>query len=69
MKTSTKVIIAAVVCNIVYTVAAFILQFVTEVEISSTLTTCWFAFWGVEVGALAGIKMCKTKYKKQESEE
>ena len=63
MKTSTKVVLAAVVCNIVYTVAAFVLQFATGVEVSSTLTTCWFTFWGVELGALAGIKICKTRYK------
>lgn len=66
MKTSTKVVIAAVVCNIVYTIAAFVLQFATSVEVSSTLTTCWFTFWGVEVGALAGIKIAKTRYKKEE---
>lgn len=62
MKTSTKIVIAAVVCNITYTIAAFVLQFVTGIEISSTLTLCWFSFWGIEVGALAGIKICKTRY-------
>lgn len=68
MKTSTKVVIAAIVCNILYTAAAFVLQFVTQLEISPTLTTCWFAFWGVEVGALAGIKICKTRYTKESEE-
>ena len=61
VKTSTVVLIAAIVSNIAYTVAAFILQFKTSVEISSTLTTCWFSFWAVEVAALAGIKITKTK--------
>ena len=61
IKTSNIVLIAAIISNVAYTVVAFILQFKTSVEISSTLTTCWFAFWAVEVAALAGIKITKTK--------
>jgi hypothetical protein len=29
------------------------------IEISPTLTTCWFVFWGTEIAALAGIKVTK----------
>ena len=65
-KTSNKVIVAAIVSVTVFTVAAFVLQFVGEAEISSTLTTCWFGFWTVELGALAGIKICKTRFHKDE---
>lgn len=61
INTSKVVLVAAIFSNIVFTVAAFILQFKTSVEISSTLTTCWFTFWAVEVAALAGIKITKTK--------
>lgn len=47
-----------------YTIAAFVLQFFTQVEISPTLTTCYFTFWTVEIVSLAGIKASKLKNKK-----
>ena len=47
---------------ILYTVATFGLQYFTSVEISPTLTTAWFAFWGTELVALAAIKNQKIKY-------
>ena len=30
-------------------------------EISSTLTTCWYSFWGVEIAALSAIKVTKVR--------
>jgi hypothetical protein len=48
-----------------YTIAAFILQFFTSVEISSTLTTCYFSFWTIEIISLAGIKTMKVKKNKE----
>ena len=45
----------------VFTIAAFILQFKGLMEISSTLTTAWFAFWTVEIVALAAIRTSKVK--------
>lgn len=45
-----------------FTVAAFILQFKGLMEISATLTTCWFAFWTVEIVALAAIRTSKVKH-------
>lgn len=54
-----------------FTIAAFILQFKGLMEISSTLTGCWFAFWTVEIVALASIRNQKIKKdydnKKEES--
>jgi hypothetical protein len=41
---------------ILYTVANFALQYFTTIEVSPTLTTAWFAFWGTELVALAAIK-------------
>ena len=69
MKTSNIVVAVAVVSVIAYTVAAFILQFAMGVEISPTLTTCWYSFWGVELAALATIKNTKTKCHYEESED
>ena len=45
-----------------YTVASFVLQYYTGVEVSATLTTAWFAFWGTELLSLMVIKTGKMKY-------
>ena len=47
---------------ILYAAATFVLQYFTGIEISPTLTTAWFAFWGTEVVALAAIKTSKVKH-------
>jgi hypothetical protein len=52
-----------------FTIAAFILQFEGLMEISSTLTQCWFAFWTVEIVALASIKNRKIKEKYKDKKE
>lgn len=54
---------------ILYTVANFALQYFTTIEVSPTLTTAWFAFWGTELVALAAIKNQKVKYNYQNNEE
>lgn len=46
---------------IIYTIAAFILQFVGGVEASPTLTTCFYSFFGVEILTLASITKHKNK--------
>ena len=60
-----------VVAIVLYTAAAFALQYFAHEEISSTVTTSWFAFWTVEIVALAAIKTSKVKhdYKKEGEEE
>jgi biotin transporter BioY len=61
-------IMLVLICTmiILYTGATFALQYFTEVEISPTLTTAWFAFWGTELVALAAIKTSKLKHQKDE---
>jgi biotin transporter BioY len=54
---------------ILYTVADFALQYFTSIEVSPTLTTAWFAFWGTEIIALAAIKTSKVKHGQTESEQ
>lgn len=44
-----------------YTVAAFTLQFICNIEISPTLTACFYSFFGVELINLALIKRGKIK--------
>ena len=46
----------------VYAIANFVLQYYTQIEVSPTLTTSWFAFWGIELISLAAIKTSKIKH-------
>lgn len=66
MKPKKKVsnIMLVVICFmiILYTMADFALQYFASVEVSPTLTTAWFAFWGTELVALAAIKTSKVKH-------
>ena len=56
-------IMLVLICSmiILYTAAAFMLQYYTNVEISPTVTTAWYAFWSVEVCNLMIIKCVKIK--------
>lgn len=69
-KSFSKILLPWIIVAIMsYTIAAFILQFCTSVEISTTLTTCYYGFWTVEILSLAGIKTMKIKGKKEEIRE
>ena len=68
-KVSNVMLVIIVLMVTLYTVASFVLQFFTTIEISSTLTTCFFAFWSAEVVALMGIKVSKVNKEKKEDEE
>lgn len=62
-------IMLVIICTmiILYTVADFALQYFTSIEVSPTLTTAWFVFWGTELVALAAIKTTKVKYEKKDA--
>ena len=62
MKVSNIMLVLICIMVILYTAATFALQYFTTVEISPTLTTAWFAFWGTELVALAAIKTSKVKH-------
>lgn len=63
-----KLIVLLCICTIVlYTIAAILLQKYTMMELSPTLTTCVYAFFGTELIGLAGIKICDTKFTSQEN--
>lgn len=67
MKYSKKIVIAAIVAVLAFWGAETYLIFIGYEGYSDRFVTCWFSFWGVELAALAGIKMTKTRY--QESDE
>lgn len=63
LKRVSNIMLIVSVLNIIwYTIVSIILQFKTSIEISSTLTTCWYAFWTGEIFSLAGIKISKVKH-------
>ena len=55
-KTSTVILILACFMAVAYAAVDVILQWRLDVEISTTLTGCWYTFWGVELINLANIK-------------
>lgn len=62
LKFSKLIVLVCIIAIISYTVAAIMIQKYTMVEISPTLTTCVYAFFGTELLSLAGIKMVGTKF-------
>lgn len=61
-KTSTVILVLACIMAISYAIVDVVLQWKLGVEISPTLTGCWYTFWGVELINLANIKNTKTKH-------
>lgn len=55
------IVLFCIVSIVLYTIGAILLQKYTAMELSPTLTTCVFAFFGTELLGLAGIKICDTK--------
>ncbi len=58
-KVSNIMLVIACTMITLYAAADFILQYFTSIEVSPTLTTAWFTFWGSELFMLAGIKISK----------
>lgn len=56
-----KLIPKIILAVVLYAIADICLQIFKDVEISTTLTTCWFAFWGIEIVNLAVIKVGKIR--------
>ena len=68
-KVSNIMLVLICVMIIAYTVADFVLQYYTSIEVSPTLTTAWFAFWGVELVNLTIIKTTKVKHNQDNDKE
>lgn len=61
-KVSNIMLVFIVIAIVLYTVANFALQYFAGIEVSPTLTTAWFSFWGIELINLAAIKTSKIKH-------
>ncbi|MCM1232646.1 MAG: hypothetical protein NC489_21175 [Ruminococcus flavefaciens] len=66
LKFNKLIVLCSIVAIIAYTVAAILLQKYTQMELSPTLTTCVYAFFGTELLSLAGIKVFDTKFSQAE---
>lgn len=62
IKFSKLIVMFCIMAIAAYTVAAIFIQKYTAIEISPTLTTCVYAFFGTELISMAGIKMVGTKF-------
>ena len=61
MKFSKGIVLLSIAAIIAYTIGAILLQKNTMMELSPTLTTCVYGFFGTELLGLAGIKIWDTK--------
>ena len=61
-KVSNIMLVIACTMITLYAIADFALQYFAGVEVSPTLTTAWFAFWGSELVCLTAIKTSKVKH-------
>jgi hypothetical protein len=68
-KVSNIMLVLICAMIILYTAANFALQYFTSIEVSPTLTTAWFSFWGVELINLTIIKTSKVRYGQDTREE
>lgn len=58
-KVSNILLVIVVAAITIYTVANLWITYATGVAIDSTLTTCFYTFWGSELFLLAGIRVSK----------
>lgn len=61
-KVSNIMLVIIILAILVYTVAAFWVQYKTGVPIDGTLSTLYYGFWTVELISLTTIKNNKTKH-------
>lgn len=55
---SKRVVVFCIAFIVVYTVAQVVLSYMLQVELSPTLTTSVYAFFGTELGLCAMTKVC-----------
>lgn len=66
LKFNKIIVLLCIVAIISYTVAAILLQKCTSMELSPTLTTCVYGFFGTELLGMAGIRIFDKKYETAE---
>lgn len=64
-----RVVIFCIVFIVFYTIVQIALSFLLQIELSPTLTTCVYAFFGTELMSNAFIRVMKEKYAQNSNEE
>ena len=64
MRFCKKVVVLCILFIVFYTIAQTYLSYVLKVELSPTLTTCVYAFFGTELAAAAFIRVFESKCNK-----
>lgn len=67
LKFNKVIVVLCILSILIYTVASVVIQKCTLMEISPTLTTCVYGFFGTELIGLAGIRIFDKKYEMQTS--
>ena len=68
VRTSTKVVIAAITAIILFWMSEFYLLYMGNDGFPGDFIKSWFFFWSVELAALAGIKITKVRKAPYEGE-
>ncbi len=68
VRTSTKVVIAAIMAIILFWASEFYLLYIGNDGFPDDFIKSWFFFWSVELAALAGIKITKVRKAPYEGE-
>lgn len=68
VRTSTKVVIAAILAIILFWISEFYLLYIGNDGFPGDFIKSWFFFWSVELAALAGIKITKVRRAPYEGE-
>lgn len=61
VRTSTKVVIAAITAIVLFWMSEFYLLYIGNDGFPTAFIQSWFFFWSAELAALAGIKITKVR--------
>lgn len=61
VRTSTKVVIAAITAIVLFWISEFYLLYIGNTGFPTSFIQSWFFFWSAELAALAGIKITKVR--------
>lgn len=68
-KYSKKIVITAIIAIVLFWITESVLVYFGGEGYPDRFVTCWFTFWGVELAALAGIKITETRHPEAEEDE
>lgn len=63
-----RVVIFCITFIVLYIIVAVTFNFLLQIELSPTLTTCVFGFFGTELGACAFVRIMQGKYEQVETQ-